>query len=52
LKPDLPTPPGHALIRTSDNKLHHIPALNVSAARERDPNLQVLHVEPPDGAAE
>ena len=46
LTPDVPTPPGHALIQTSDGALHHLPALNVPRARERDPQLKVLHVEP------
>jgi hypothetical protein len=45
--PDLPpTPAGHALVRTSDGALHHLPAMNVAKAKERDPQLQVLHVEP------
>ena len=45
--PDIsPTPSGHALVRTSDGALHHLPAINVAKAKERDPELQVLHVEP------
>jgi hypothetical protein len=45
--PDLPpTPAGHALIRTSDGALHHLPAINIAKAKERDPQLTVLHVEP------
>jgi len=45
--PDVsPTPPGHALVRTSDGAIHHLPAINVAKAKERDPELQVLHVEP------
>lgn len=44
---DIPaTPPAHALVRTSDGALHHLPVINVAKAKERDPALQVLHVEP------
>lgn len=47
VKPDVPpTPSGHALVKASDGGLHHIPAENVDKAKEIDPELQVLHVEP------
>jgi hypothetical protein len=47
VQPDLPpTPAAHALVRTSDGALHHLPAINVAKAKERDPQMQVLHVEP------
>lgn len=43
---DIPaTPSGHALVRTSDGGLHHLPVENIEKARQRDPQLQVLHVE-------
>jgi hypothetical protein len=45
--PDVPaTPAKHALVRASDGSLHHIPAENLDKAREIDPKLTVLHVEP------
>ena len=47
LAPDVPaTPSGHVLVRASDGGLHHIPTANVTRARQIDPDLQVLHVEP------
>ena len=47
LAPDVPaTPSQHALIKASDGGLHHIPTANVTRARQIDPDLQVLHVEP------
>lgn len=46
VQPDIPpTPAGHALVRTSDGALWHLPAFNVAKAKARDPRLQVLHVE-------
>jgi hypothetical protein len=43
---DIPaTPPAHALVRTRDGGLHHLPVENIEAARKIDPQLQVLHVE-------
>ena len=43
---DIPaTPPAHALVRTRDGGLHHVPVENIEAARKIDPQLQVLHVE-------
>lgn len=46
-KPDIKaTPAGHALVRTHDGGLHHIPHQNIDKAKEIDPDLQVLHVEP------
>jgi hypothetical protein len=45
--PDMPaTPSGHALVQGSDGSLHHIPHANLNKAREIDPQLQILHVEP------
>jgi hypothetical protein len=41
-----PIPAGHALVRTSDGALHHLPAENIEKARAIDPELQVLHIEP------
>ena len=38
-------PSGHALVRTSDGILWHLPTVNVPKAKQRDPRLQVLHVE-------
>ena len=47
IAPDVPAvPAGHALVRTSDGALHHIPAENVDKAKQIDPALTVLHVEP------
>lgn len=40
-----PTPAGHALVRTRDGGIHHLPVENIEAARKIDPALQVLHVE-------
>lgn len=40
------TPSGHALVRTHDGGLHHIPAENIEKAKSIDPELTVLHVEP------
>jgi hypothetical protein len=34
--------PAHALIRTSDGKLWHLPVENIEAARKIDPQRQVL----------
>jgi hypothetical protein len=46
VQPDIPpTPAGHALVRTSDGMLWHLPVISVAKAKERDPRLQVLHVE-------
>ena len=43
---DIPaTPPAHALVRTRDGGIHHLPVENIEAARKIDPDLQVLHVE-------
>jgi hypothetical protein len=45
--PDVPpTPSGHALVKTRDHAIHHIPVENIDKARAIDPELQVLHVEP------
>ena len=41
-----PTPPGHALLQTSDYALHHVPNENVAKVKLRDPKAQILHVEP------
>jgi hypothetical protein len=41
----LHVPAGHALVRTSDGKLWHVPTVNIGKAKQRDPKLQVLHVE-------
>lgn len=40
-----PTPAGYSLVRTSDGKLWHVPTVNIGKAKQRDPKLQVLHVE-------
>jgi hypothetical protein len=43
---DIPaTPPAHALVRTRDGGLHHLPVENIEKARSIDKDLQVLHVE-------
>jgi hypothetical protein len=43
---DIPqTPVGHALVRTRDGGIHHLPVENIESARKIDPQLQVLHVE-------
>jgi hypothetical protein len=45
--PDVPpTPSGHALVKTHDGGLHHIPHQNIEKAKAIDPQLTVLHVEP------
>jgi hypothetical protein len=45
--PDVtPVPPGHALVKTSDGALHHIPTMNIEKAKAIDPALVVLHTEP------
>jgi hypothetical protein len=47
IAPDVPaTPSGHALVKASDGSLHHIPSENIEKARQIDPALTVLHVEP------
>ena len=38
-----PIPHQHCLVRTSDGMHYHLPAENLDAARERDPNLMVLN---------
>ena len=44
---DVPaTPAGHALVHSSNGGHYHVPVENLDKARQIDPSLTVLHVEP------